>query len=658
MNHDIFLMNYGVNVSENNMMIESIAEGRDVEPHLQETRAAYAAKSMSDPDLTDFSQKAINAAKIFGESNQKNNDGTTTILIEGLRVTIHAMGIHRAVSVELIDDNEVSREKYNAALLAAKTYQETRYNLANNNCVTAVSTVLNAIHPGFVRENNSDPWEQDRDVQRFCKANCREENGEFKAIKDECTLVKTFRTRYTITMQNELGKRFRRSNLTDKLNKNFASITDIIRHAYTKKTGHSRTTRTEKVLTSRLRWAKRNKEGVLIATAEAPNEFKKGLAAFNNDLQKIDAIKKIYASVGGKTITSPFWNTNLQLVKTIHELNKAAAKYPKGSSTKTLKIMQKEILTLADRGDWKKLHSELLAEAERPQPFLLKILSDEQFWETLKKAIKDPEVPKELIRGLLKQVSLVAPVGDMQYPVNTEALKQIMLLAKDSEHFDLIAEQVAAQKAAIEQLESPQLLINEGEFSDLMATYETCNKCLEINTYANSGEWLKVLEELKVLESTAADNATRPFSEKSFWKILDQALQDSSAPNELIENLLGRITFWQPAPGYPASQKNLLHLMDLAQQSGRYRLIEKQLEQIDNSPPLENSKQILSEDESQKLKEKHDNHVTKNKEQAKAKDEMKSKPNMPAPTTALPQATGRRSRAARTATCKNPLNKA
>ncbi|WP_131777670.1 hypothetical protein [Legionella fairfieldensis] len=243
---------------------------------------------------------------------------------QGMTITVHTYGLHRALHVEIPDTcNDETWNVYQKAQKQAEYFSNKKYKLLGNNCVTSVATVLNTINPNITPHNIIYPWDLDQQLKMYSHYNRR------TAIANG---FDGFIENYQKKFHQESFSFFRKRGWA---NKPIKTSRDIIHHAYGRSGGTGERTKT--VLLDE-EWVVEDKNGLLQPGPKAPVMFKIGLQSYNGDWLKVQQLKKLYqqeASFFSFRLHSPFKDhPDFETAKKRLELR--AQKNPKGASAKTL----------------------------------------------------------------------------------------------------------------------------------------------------------------------------------------------------------------------------------------------------------------------------------------------------------------------------------
>lgn len=242
-------------------------------------------------------------------------------MIQGINVTICTYGIHRALRLDIPDN--ASKETVNMfedLKDLAEEIIEDDYELLNNNCVTSVARVLNYLVPNILPKKLIWPWSLDKNIKKNCKNYLPN------------TDTSNFINKYTEISDRHFFSFSKGYDWDD----NQPSNRDIIKNAYGK-----RKERTKSALIE-LGWVTEDTNHILHPTDASPLEFKRDLAEFNLDHEKVVMLKNLYKSEAGffSRNVRNFFKDNPNYETALKRVIAQARKNPQGAAFKVLKSLQ------------------------------------------------------------------------------------------------------------------------------------------------------------------------------------------------------------------------------------------------------------------------------------------------------------------------------
>ena len=470
-----------------------------------------------------YSVNEIDGAKIRCVEKYRNPISQSYYRINGLDVVVHTYGLHRAVEVRLPSDPSPDQIKlYNKTKKEAQLACSQEYSvlgIKGENCVSATARVLRALDL-----NSTDrvilPWNLDTNLRRYYEEHAKgpTEKAFLDAYNQESKKL-IFATNYWKSRQNKL------------------TVNAIITHAHIDE-------KTESALI-KLGWVEK-KNGKLTATKEAPDDFRKELANFYADHEKVTALKTAYQKNGGRQPELfKIFNGNPDYKTARENLVRQAAENPTGSAAKTL--LQSIVLAKDDKLAWAK--EILLARIESHEKKLLP--TDKMYHEKVnnmrlaKEKLSDATSLKEIETVILSaQESLRASTRlaffSTENTLVTDSLKFIRMMQTPTNLAEL-------KNYLSEQLHDYRRLIKEEDKRDMVPQLEQAiNECRSFDDL-----------------TTLLTNSCRLIKESSVfarftdeYKWMENTLEMVTRCSEFQRSLSKSVTTPNPIPGLNSRTQN------------------------------------------------------------------------------------------------------
>lgn len=254
-----------------------------------------------------------------------------TIESQGLLVTIHTYGIHRAATVVMPDSASPETlalyEKIGHRMQIFCEHEP--YKLMSNNCVTSVATLLSELSPDIPSKNEWIPWRFDHTLKEKAKA------GVFSIGSTKEQFLKKYHEKMNSDTFSFLKKSYWKDNPDH-------SILDIAKRAHQKNVHYD-----EKTLSTLLDlgWVTCNEHGRLTATTTAPMDFQKGLSEYNKDWDNVQQLKQVYEKNDGTRYRAYFiFQGDADLETVVLRMKKAAKDEPQDQAlNKCLTVYEQEM---------------------------------------------------------------------------------------------------------------------------------------------------------------------------------------------------------------------------------------------------------------------------------------------------------------------------
>ena len=196
----------------------------------------------------------------------KNNlYSTSSFSIQGINLTVHSIGAHRALSFELPEDpppSEKTIQLFDAIRADAKMIVDIDYHWRLNNCVMAVAKILNTLDSTVIPKGVNMPWEMDNGIKRYC------------GWYPENTTKGVFIRQYQKIVDNTKED----SPYWSVNKRRIESLHDIFINADSPARGEI-----TRITLLKLGWIQLDKNRMMTPTEQAPEDFKNALEAYNNE---------------------------------------------------------------------------------------------------------------------------------------------------------------------------------------------------------------------------------------------------------------------------------------------------------------------------------------------------------------------------------------